>query len=98
MPQASDELCDLMCKWFGNRLDDWPPWRLLESHGYTETNGYIQKPTPAHSVSADEWACIDFLCQEWDYAFGAVILQAPVTVVPPERFEAKLREQNAARY
>jgi hypothetical protein len=69
MPQASDEQRALMERWFGDPIDDGAPRRFLLSHGYTESKGFWRKPTPAHTVSHAEGECIDFLCDEWDFAF-----------------------------
>lgn len=68
MPQASDELRDLMGKWFGDRIDDCRPAQFLASRGYTLNPGYCWiKPTPAHTVHPIEEYCILFLIHEWDY-------------------------------
>jgi hypothetical protein len=73
MPQATDEQRALMNKWFGNPIDDGPPYRFLMARGYQEWAGMLIKPTPAHSVSEYEWACIEFLCFEWDYGFDPAL-------------------------
>ena len=68
MPQTTDTLRDLMDRWF-----DWPEIgavEFLKSHGYTEVGGMISRPTPAHNVSLDEYYCIRYLTEEWD--FGVV--------------------------
>jgi hypothetical protein len=70
MPSAPDELRDLMEKWFGDPIDDGPPYRFLMARGWTERAGMLIKPTPAHTVSEYEWACIQFLCLEWDYGYN----------------------------
>lgn len=70
MPQSTDKQRDLMCKWFGDRIDDGPPTAFLLSHGYTCKHGFWFKPTPGHTISREEGACIDFLCDEWDYGFS----------------------------
>lgn len=73
MPQTTEGLRNLMLRWFGPSAE----WQLapedrvedfLKSHGYTITkNWYIVKPTPAHTISVDEWFCIRYLVEEWDY-------------------------------
>lgn len=68
MPQALDEQRELMVKWFGD-FDCWLPLEFLLSRGYTDTKGWIAKPTPSHTISAEEGECIDFLCDEWDFGF-----------------------------
>lgn len=67
MPQASDEQRALMTRWFGD-ISDSGPWAFLLARGYTERQGWIFKPTPAHTISEYEGECIDFLCDEWDWA------------------------------
>lgn len=70
MPQATDELRGLMEKWFGDPIDDGPPMRFLFSRGYSEDRGLIRPPVPAHTVSCEEYACIAFMRDEWDYSFA----------------------------
>lgn len=68
MPQASKAQRDLMEKWFGNRVSDEGPTAFLVSRGYTEMEtGKPKLPVPAHSVSREEFACICFLVDEWDW-------------------------------
>jgi hypothetical protein len=67
MPQASLSLRKKMQSFFGNEIDDWQPLQFLFSHGFTEQAGLISLPVPSYNVSRDEWACIYFLCDEWDY-------------------------------
>jgi hypothetical protein len=69
MPQASDAQRELMEKWFGDPVDDGGPYRFLMAHGYQEWAGLLIKPTPSHTISEYEWACIVFLADEWDYGF-----------------------------
>jgi len=69
MPQAADEQRALMGKWFGDEVGDGGPHTFLLSRGYTEKAGLISKPTPSHTMSSEEAECIEFLCDEWDYAY-----------------------------
>jgi hypothetical protein len=69
MPQASDDDRDLMLKWFGDAIDMVGPYKFLRARGYRERAGVLIKPTPAHTISEYEAACIDFLCDEWDFGF-----------------------------
>jgi hypothetical protein len=70
MPSAPDDLRDLMEKWFGDSIDMEGPLHFLRSHGFTEmANGMLRPPTPAHNCSVDEWNCIGFLVQEWDFGY-----------------------------
>lgn len=71
MPQSSDEMRALMHKWFGNEIDEAGPIKFLVSHGYVLCHDYHwELPVPAHRISREEWACIKFLIEEWD--FGSV--------------------------
>lgn len=71
MPQASDELRDLMEKYFGDPISETGPLAYLESKGYREEgNGFITPP--AGFVEFDdsrekEWHCVMFLIHEWDF-------------------------------
>lgn len=73
MPQASDEQRNLMEKWFGDPIDERGPNNFLRSHGYTQRGGVLISPTPSHTVSKDEWECIAFLCDEWDFGFDPLL-------------------------
>jgi hypothetical protein len=72
MPQASDELRARMKERFGDEISDGPPWAFLEARGYTAPRFLIRPPAPTHKVTEDEGECIDFLCDEWDWAFAGV--------------------------
>ena len=66
MPSASDEDRELMRRWFGS-IEMSGPMEFLWSHGFTFTRDFLWKtPTPSHTVSKIELACIYFLCDEWD--------------------------------
>ena len=69
MPQATDEQRDLMERWFGEGVDTAGPLLFLEARGYVDDRGMIRPPVPAHRVSYEEGACIDYLCDEWDFGF-----------------------------
>jgi hypothetical protein len=69
MPTATDKLREQMTRWFGG-IDCYEPLAFLRSHGFTEKGGHIRPPVPSHNVSRDEGICIDFLFQEWDFAYG----------------------------
>lgn len=69
MPQATDEQRDQMKQWFGDEVSDAGAIELLLSHGFTESRGMWAKPTSAHTVSCYELECLNFLCDEWDYAY-----------------------------
>lgn len=68
MPQANIALRRLMEKWFGDRIADDNPRHFLASRGYVLRDDWCwAPPTPAHSVSFEEAACVLFLMEEWDY-------------------------------
>lgn len=70
MPQTSDCMRALMLKWFGNEIDG--PVLFLESHGYVLRSDWRwDKPCSSHSISYEEFQCIRFLIEEWD--FGGVV-------------------------
>lgn len=66
MPTAPEALRQQMRKWFGS-IDLHGPSDFLLSRGYVIDNGWIIKPTLAHTMSPDELDCISFLQMEWDY-------------------------------
>jgi hypothetical protein len=67
MPQATNDLREKMIQRFGD-IDISGPLDFLLSRGYTEQAGLIRGPAN-HISQADEWECIDFLFQEWDFAY-----------------------------
>jgi hypothetical protein len=77
MPQASDESRASMKAMFGDAIDDHGPIRFLESRGYSfvgeggVATPYVwHKPNLGHEVTDDEWACLTFLMDEWDFAIA----------------------------
>jgi hypothetical protein len=72
MPQASEELRDLMGYLFdGERIDDTGPTNFLIERGYKLGNDWLwDLPNPNHSITEKEELCIRFLIEEWD--FGSV--------------------------
>jgi len=70
MPQASEELRDKMGEYFGDPIDDSGPWEFLKNLGWTQTStGWLRHPEPFREISEKEWDCVDFLCEEWDWAY-----------------------------
>ncbi len=70
MPQASDEQRSKMEEYFGDPVCDAGPWKFLSENGFTENGGWIVKPgTFWDDMSDKEKACLEFLADEWDYAF-----------------------------
>ena len=70
MPQATEELRSKICEKFGS-IDDWAVWEFLKSKNYTMKDFYISPPNPLHRSTQEENDCIDFLCEEWDWAYIA---------------------------
>lgn len=68
MPSASEPLRNLMIKWFDTLLDG-SPYQFLISRGYTEKSGMIYPPVKHHMPNREEYACLRFLVDEWDYDF-----------------------------
>lgn len=72
MPQTTEAMNVLMRSWFGSGTDETGPIEFLESHGYVLTRDWLWRlPTPAHTVNREEYACIRFLVEEWD--FGGIV-------------------------
>jgi len=71
MPQASDETRARMNALFGDPIDDSGPINLLLEAGYTLSRGGIWSAKPGvehpHQMAADEYDCLKFLIDEWDY-------------------------------
>lgn len=72
MPQATDELRK---RWGGRQGvgEDRAEEHLL-SLGFTIDKGVIRAPKnwdwkDPKVVSADTWGAVEFLCDEWDYAY-----------------------------
>lgn len=80
MPQATDELRDRMFRYFGNGIDDTGPIRFLESHGFTLDKSWCWiKPCESHTISMDEFYCLQFLCDEWDFGGIRSCVQSKAT-------------------
>ena len=70
MPQASDELRSKMAKYFGDPVDDSGPWNFLSNAGFRQKGGWITHPSAYwDSMSEKERDCLQFLADEWDYAY-----------------------------
>jgi len=77
MPAASEELANLIIKWFGS-ISDRGPYKFLHSHGFRLTEHYLWvKPSRSYTLSDDEWYCLKFLVDEWDFG-GLVASNDPV--------------------
>ena len=78
MPQASDELREEMHRLFGTHVEETGPMNFLTEQGYVLTRTWRWKP-PSHvksydDMSQDEWYCLKFLIDEWD--FGGLSLKS----------------------
>lgn len=70
MPQASDDLRDLMRLMFGEAVSDGPPTDYLTSKGYSLNPDWTWKlPKPDHYVLEKEELCLRFLVDEWDFGW-----------------------------
>lgn len=70
MPSASPETRALYEQLFGDMGDTVDGHVYLENRGYTITGGHIKPPpvVPPDLINCD--ICIDYLCDEWDYAYS----------------------------
>lgn len=73
MPQAADEDRALMGKWFGDEISDSGPLDFLMARGWTFPGGLCVPPVPCYQPSQYEWACVAFLCDEWDYGYDGTM-------------------------
>src|SRR5258708_4858004 len=69
MPTASNEIREEMRKMFGDPIDDLGPIKYLMDRGYTEKQNGMLRPPLNHIPTDEEWACIEFLCDEWDFGY-----------------------------
>lgn len=74
MPQATDELRAIMEKRFGDPIDETGPLQYLMSCGYSERGGMLTPTFFDHKISERESECIQFLCDEWDFAFDPSLM------------------------
>lgn len=70
MPQATQELQEKMQARFGS-LDSEGPEQFLKDAGYILTRKWLWRPKPGvtkyEEMTQDEFDCLAFLLQEWDY-------------------------------
>ena len=80
MPQATEELRNLMKKRFGDPISEQGPIKYLRDAGYKLTEHWEWEPklgvSDLEGMSRDEFECLLFLVQEWD--FGGLVLPEPV--------------------
>lgn len=90
MPSAPDDLRKKMVKWFGS-IDPLGPEQFLGSRGYTLTKDwYWVTPVPHHTIRKEEFECMIFLEQEWDY--GGLEFVSPQIVdllLEPHRYNSE---------
>lgn len=68
MPQTSDEMRDLMFKWFGDPIDLSGPCKVLVSRGWTLTKTWGWEPSvPNQTIHEIDWLLMKFLIEEWDF-------------------------------
>lgn len=68
MPQASDDLRDIMGLMFGDKISDYYPEQYLKSKGYILNRDWTWTlPNKNHFIGEKEELCIRFLRDEWDY-------------------------------
>jgi len=68
MPQASDDLRDIMGLLFGDRISDGGPSEFLKERGYLLNDDWTWvAPSKDHYVLEKEELCIRFLQDEWDW-------------------------------
>lgn len=74
MPQASDELCQLMKVKFGS-IDESGPMGQLLTNGYILTQEWLWQPPEGvrtyRDMTRDDFECLMFLVHEWD--FGGLV-------------------------
>lgn len=68
MPQASDEV---RAPWHGaDEGGDIAAWTFLKLHGWTEKRFHLFANKGPALVTDKEWSAVEYLCDEWDWAFG----------------------------
>jgi hypothetical protein len=70
MPQADDKLRAKMKVMFGSEIDEQGPIKFLTDAGFTLGKDWTwSKPgvTELWELAPDEFACIQFLVDEWDF-------------------------------
>lgn len=70
MPQATDELRAEMEKLYGDPVSDSGPYKFLRDRGFVDKGGWLSKPGVYwDDLSEQEKLSLNFLADEWDYAF-----------------------------
>lgn len=64
MPQASAEL---RAEWHTGD-GDIKAWEYLKGRGWRE-HKFVLKPPCKRTPSKKEWRAVDYLCDEWDWAY-----------------------------
>ena len=65
MPQATPELRAKFPEWDGEALD------VIRQNFTVDQGGVIRKKDPKYEPTEREWDAVDYLFQEWDYAYEA---------------------------
>ena len=70
MPQCSSSLQDIISNYFpGDFVSyDFKCIEFLKNRGYILTKAWCWvKPVPSHSINDEEFNCLQFLIDEWDF-------------------------------
>lgn len=70
MPQATDKLRERMFQLFGSSTDEQGPMDFLIDAGFVLTPDWTWRKsgvTELWEMSSDEFACLQFLVEEWDF-------------------------------
>lgn len=67
MPQATDEI---RAPWHNEEADyDIGAWNYLKSMGWTEEKFFLVAPRLHDQITDKEWGAVDYLVDEWDWAY-----------------------------
>lgn len=71
MPQSTNELRAKMKHHFGDEISEAGPMKYLFDKGFHLHRGGVWDPPFVPYVTSDKlvWDCLDFLADEWDYAY-----------------------------
>jgi len=78
MPQASEELRNIMKEYYGDPISDCDPLTYLHEKGFTEEKGLISHSNNINALKDDKsWYSVMFLIHEWDYEWDNGKKKAP---------------------
>jgi len=55
--------------YFGDPIDDSGPMKFLRDNGFWEDRWLWKTAKPVATISDKEWACLNFLADEWDHSW-----------------------------